>query len=109
MDYLELHVFRPAAEGELPQRGVATVLSEGRDLFHSLERSVAALRKSGWAVDDVRAFQTNFHAERAASRERLKAMLQRARSEGIDYVVDPIPANRLAAPATAVPEVAELA
>jgi hypothetical protein len=109
MDYLELHVFRPAAEGEQPQRGVATVLSEGRDLFHSLERSVAELRKSGWAVDDVRAFQTNFRSERAAGRERLKAMLHRARAEGIDCVVDPVPASRQLAVTTPLPEVAEMA
>ena len=90
MDYLELHVFRPAGENEQPQRGIATVMAKGKDLFQSLERSVAELRKSGWAVDDVRAFQTDFKLELAGGRERMRSLYNRALDEGIDWYVEPM-------------------
>ena len=88
MDFLELSVFRPSAEGELHRRAVATVLCEGRDLFHSLERSVAELRKAGWAVDDVKAFHTNFMLERTVGRQQLRTLYRRALDSGIEWHVE---------------------
>jgi hypothetical protein len=103
MNYLELFVYRPSGAGNRCERAIATVLANGRDLFDSLERSVFELGKSGWAVDDVKAFKTEFELEFTAGRERLRHMMNRARDEGIDWTIEPVAATAapVASPASA--------
>ena len=94
MNYLELFVYRPSGGSDRCERGVATVLANGRDLFDSLERSVFELGKSGWAVDDVKAFKTDFGLDPTTGREGLRHMMNRALDDGIDFVVEPVSSKR---------------
>jgi hypothetical protein len=90
MNYLELIVRRLGTSADHSERAIATVVAHGRDLFDALERSVFELGKAGWAVDDVKAFETDFRMEQAIGRERLKHIATRALDDGIDWFIEPV-------------------